>query len=67
MWMDAYVQEIWIREHIAGAQKVAAEHHRLRRAKALTKPDGERSLLQGIARVFSIPRLTRRIVRMATQ
>ena len=67
MWMDAYVQEIWIREHIAGAHKVAAEHHRLRRAKALTKRDGGRNVLQEMVRAISLPRLTRRIVRMATQ
>ena len=49
MWMDAYVQEILIRQHIAEAQKIAARQHLLAREKP----------------VAFIPRMTRRIVRMA--
>lgn len=67
MWMDAYVQEILIREQLANAQKVAAERHRLRRATARPSNDGRRGLFQEIVRAISIPRLTRRIARMATQ
>ena len=67
MWMDAYVQEILIREHLANAQKVAAERHQLRRSMAPPRDDGRRGLLQEIVRAISIPRLTRRIARMATQ
>ena len=49
MWMDAYVQEILLREHIAESQRIAARHHLLAR----TKP------------AAFIPRMARRILRMA--
>ena len=56
MWMDAYVQEILIRQHIAEAQRIAARHHFLSRAKPT---------LPQVVRAAVIPRIARRIVRMA--
>jgi hypothetical protein len=65
MWMEAYVQEILIREHIANAQRVAARHHLLRRTTARPKEALGRTMLQRVVLAGSLPRITRRIVRMA--
>jgi len=65
MWMDAYVQEILIREHIARAQKTAARDHQLARVRA--RVAAERPLPPRIARTPFIPRIARWIVGMATQ
>ena len=65
MWMDAYVQEILIREHMAHARKVAARDHLLSRVKASATSTGA-----GRPRVAQrplLPRIARRIVGMATQ
>jgi DNA-binding phage protein len=65
MWMDAYVQEILIRQHIAEAQKIAARHHFLSRAKPLSSRARERGILRQVIQAALIPRIARRIVRMA--
>ena len=67
MWMDAYVQEILIREHMAEAQRVAASHHRLRHLKPRPTAGRALTVLQHLVRAVSIPRITRRIVRVAFQ
>jgi hypothetical protein len=65
MWMDAYVQEVLIREQIAHDQKTAARDHQLAQARA--RAAAERPRLPRIALRLFIPRLARRIVGMAAQ
>jgi hypothetical protein len=65
MWMDAYVQEILIREHMAHARRMAARDHLLSRVK--TAPAPAPAVVPRAAHTPFIPRLARRIVRMATQ
>ena len=67
MWMDAYVQEILIREHMAHARKAAARDHLLSRVKAPSAPARERAILPRVVQATFIPWIARRIVRMATQ
>jgi hypothetical protein len=67
MWMDAYVQEILIREHMAHARNVAARDHLLSRVKTRSTATRERAVPPRGARATFIPRIARRIVRMATQ
>ena len=67
MWMDAYVQEILIREHMAHARDVAARDHLLSHVKTHSTANRERAVPLRGARVTFIPRIARRIVRMATQ
>jgi hypothetical protein len=65
MWMDAYLQEIWIREHMTEAQRRAARDHLLSRAKPHPSRAQVRTTLRRNARAALIPRIALRIVRMA--
>jgi hypothetical protein len=50
MWMDAYVQEILIRQQIAASGRDAALRHRLRSAKAPRTPSPWRVVIQRFVR-----------------
>jgi hypothetical protein len=65
MWMEAYVQEIWIREHLANADRIAANGYRLRPPTPRPRRALGRRALQAMLHSTVIPRMARRVVRMA--
>ena len=63
--LDAYVQDILIRERIADAQQRAARYHLLHRTKPPRARTSLWALVPRLVRAASIPRLRRRPARVA--